>query len=74
MKSQKSYFFLLISVLIFSSVACKQEAKQTDSTSGVQQVTHPKWSVNSSIYEVNVRQYTPEGTFEALEGHLPRIK
>ena len=32
------------------------------------------WSVNSSIYEVNVRQYTPEGTFNAFAKHLPRLK
>lgn len=32
------------------------------------------WSKNSVIYEVNVRQYTPEGTFEAFEAHLPRLQ
>ena len=32
------------------------------------------WSVNSNIYEVNVRQYTPEGTFEAFSKHLPRLR
>jgi alpha-amylase len=32
------------------------------------------WSVNTSIYEVNVRQYTPEGTFNAFAKHLPRLK
>jgi len=26
------------------------------------------------IYEVNVRQYTPEGTFQAFSNHLPRLK
>ncbi|MBC7788556.1 MAG: alpha-amylase [Anaerolineae bacterium] len=35
---------------------------------------HPAWSRNSVIYEVNVRQYTPEGTFAALQQHLPRLK
>jgi len=32
------------------------------------------WSINSNIYEVNVRQYTPEGTFNAFAQHLPRLK
>ena len=32
------------------------------------------WSVNSNIYEVNVRQYTPEGTFNAFSNHLPRLR
>ena len=28
---------------------------------------HVDWSRNSNIYEVNIRQYTPEGTFRAFE-------
>jgi alpha-amylase len=36
--------------------------------------SHPAWSRNATIYEVNVRQYTPEGTFTALQQHLPRLK
>lgn len=35
---------------------------------------HPKWSYSANIYEVNVRQYTLEGTFEAFSKHLPRLK
>ncbi|HVE77871.1 MAG TPA: alpha-amylase family glycosyl hydrolase, partial [Gemmatimonadaceae bacterium] len=34
---------------------------------------HPAWSRNAVIYEVNVRQYTPEGTFAAFQRHLPRL-
>ncbi len=34
----------------------------------------PDWSKNLSIYEVNVRQYTEEGTFEAFREHLPRLE
>ncbi len=32
------------------------------------------WKHTTNIYEVNVRQYTPEGTFRAFEAHLPRLK
>ncbi len=32
------------------------------------------WANSDSIYEVNIRQYTAEGTFKAFEKHLPRIK
>ena len=35
---------------------------------------HPKWSYSANIYEVNLRQYTIEGTFEAFSKHLPRLK
>jgi len=32
------------------------------------------WANNSNIYEVNTRQYTKEGTFNAFAQHLPRLK
>jgi alpha-amylase len=35
---------------------------------------HPAWSRSSVMYEINVRQYTPEGTIAALKPHLPRLK
>lgn len=35
---------------------------------------HPKWSYSTNIYEVNLRQYTLEGTFEAFSRSLPRLK
>lgn len=38
------------------------------------EITHPDWSKNATIYEVNLRQYTQEGTFAAFEKHLPRLK
>lgn len=38
------------------------------------ELNHPAWSKNATIYEVNVRQFTPEGTFKAFESHLPRLK
>jgi glycosidase len=37
-------------------------------------LAHPAWSRNAAIYEVNVRQYTPEGTLAAFQQHLPRLK
>jgi alpha-amylase len=34
----------------------------------------PGWANSTTIYEVNMRQYTPEGTFNAFANHLPRLK
>jgi glycosidase len=34
----------------------------------------PAWTRSATIYEVNVRQFTPEGTFVALQRHLPRLR
>lgn len=32
------------------------------------------WIKTTNIYEVNLRQYTPEGTINAFAAHLPRLK
>ncbi len=37
-------------------------------------LTHPEWSKNATIYQINTRQFTPEGTFKAAETQLPRLK
>ncbi|HMB63565.1 MAG TPA: alpha-amylase family glycosyl hydrolase [Eudoraea sp.] len=34
----------------------------------------PDWHKNATIYEVNLRHFTPEGTFRAFEAHIPRLK
>ncbi len=34
----------------------------------------PDWVTTTNIYEVNLRQYTKEGTFKAFARHLPRLK
>ncbi|MCH5598818.1 alpha-amylase family glycosyl hydrolase [Niabella ginsengisoli] len=37
-------------------------------------MNHTDWKHTANIYEVNVRQYTQEGTFVAFEKELPRLK
>ncbi|MBK6347151.1 MAG: alpha-glucosidase C-terminal domain-containing protein [Bacteroidales bacterium] len=65
----------LIAVFLITGLSCKQKpAGLNKSDSATALVKHPEWSKNLSIYEINVRQFTPEGTFKALEAHLPRIK
>ncbi len=36
--------------------------------------THPAWIMRGNIYEVNVRQYTKEGTFNAFSKNLERLR
>jgi len=56
-------------------VACSGPQKETPVKKAPQSfVAHPEWSRNATIYEVNIRQYTPEGTFEAFLEHIPRLK
>lgn len=62
---KKTVFAILLAVTALAA-SC--------STAPEQAGTHPQWSHNAVIYEMNVRQYTPEGTFEAASRQLPRLK
>ena len=35
---------------------------------------HTPWAYDATIYELNTRQFTPEGTFAAAEAELPTLK
>ena len=66
-------------LLLFAmTIGCNTSNKKDDSSryqpKEFVEVQHPEWSKNATIYEVNVRQFTKEGTFKAFESHLPRIK
>ncbi len=55
-------------------VSCQNNQTKVPAKEVVKGVTHPAWSKNAVIYEVNIRQYSPEGTFAAFEKDLPRLK
>jgi glycosidase len=38
------------------------------------QQKHPEFMNQGNIYEVNIRQYTKEGTFKSFAKHLPRLQ
>lgn len=55
--------------------ACTQSTSiSAKENAAVSIVKHPEWSVHANIYEVNLRQYTPGGTFAEFENHLPRLQ
>lgn len=66
--SKKNWLGLL--ALLILAVGCSETSEQLP----VSKVEHPEWSKNASIYEVNIRQYTPEGTFNAFREDLPRLQ
>ena len=37
-------------------------------------ITHPEWTKDAAIYEINLRHFTPEGTLAAAQKSLPRLK
>jgi len=55
-----------VAMILFAAFSCSQKP--------VVPSYHTEWSENATIYEVNVRQFTPEGTFRALEEHLARLQ
>lgn len=61
---------LMAAFAAFLGLASGASAQQPAHTS----LPHPEWSRNAVIYEVNTRQYTPEGTFKAFQAQLPRLK
>jgi len=66
--SKKVIIRNIILLLVLFFLSC---GKTQNNTGGL---SHPEWSYNKIIYEVNLRQYTEEGTFKAFEKHLPRLK
>ncbi|MEO6671604.1 MAG: alpha-amylase family glycosyl hydrolase [Ferruginibacter sp.] len=79
----KRYFTrsLFLPALTFLNMVTMAQDKKTISTNAAAympkkyvELKHPEWSKNATIYEVNLRQYTSEGTFRAFESHLPRLK
>lgn len=50
-------------------VACAPKKQQTCC-----EHQHPCFAYDATIYELNTRQFTPEGTFQAAEQELPRLK
>ncbi len=70
---------LLAGLLMVAAIACdKQPPAQAAASPYTPQpyikLTHPDWSKNATIYQINTRQFTAEGTFAAAEAHLPRLK
>ncbi len=74
------HLLTLITLAFLLTTSCKESPKadSSDSKSVVKEERDiyalPDWAKNATIYEVNLRQYTEEGTFNAFIEHLPRLK
>lgn len=64
---------LMITLSILNWISCVPAADQGSETLR-SHVINPEWSYNANIYEVNTRQFTSEGTFNAFREHMPRLK
>ena len=64
----------LITITLAMLLSCGNQNKQPlEETTGLNNA-HPEWVYDAVIYEVNTRQFTPEGTLTAFSAHLPRLK
>ena len=65
---------IILIEIIFATLRCS-EPQNPEEIIGFPEVSvAPDWTKNMSIYEVNIRQYTPEGTLNAFSEHLDSIK
>lgn len=70
----KNWILILVLSVLGTTTAKSQTTDLRYQPKEYVEITHPEWSKNATIYEVNLRQYTQEGTFAAFEKHLPRLK
>lgn len=67
---------LLTALLLSTLLSCKKETEQktaNNSSSQISAIT-PEIEENAVIYEVNIRQYSEEGTFNAFTKNIPQLK
>jgi cyclomaltodextrinase / maltogenic alpha-amylase / neopullulanase len=83
--NKKTHFPIALSVLgamtagLFS---CGEPGAKTETAKAVSlgsgtmedSLVHPDWSKNVTMYEVNLRQHTAEGTMKAFTKDIPRLK
>jgi glycosidase len=71
----KHFFrYSFIVVLLFSFLVLSCNGEEPVIADDEIEFLPPEWAVNANIYEVNIRQYTPEGTFNAFAEDLPRLQ
>jgi glycosidase len=66
-------------IVLFMLAACgtanqKEKNEITNNKSMTENFTPVDWAHTTNIYEVNLRQYTPEGSINAFAKNLPRLK
>jgi len=74
----KIFKFVLLLTIITIIVSCNTKTKKNFMQKNTEyfnkeELRYPERIKNSVIYEVNIRQYTEEGTLKAFQKHLPRL-
>ncbi len=76
-----STIIVLFLIVLGCSDTVKVEPQKSQSSDLVKyqpedyvKLTHPEWTKNATIYQINTRQFTQEGTFQSAQKELPRLK
>jgi alpha-amylase len=64
---------VLLSLMLVTLLACQSSSVKT-TQENTTNTNDMNWIYSTNIYEVNLRQYTPEGTINAFLKELPRLK
>ena len=71
-------FRVLIFTLAVLIVGCQSNVSNVDrqlhQVSSLVTVQNPEWLKSATIYQINTRQFTPQGTLKAAKDQLPRLK
>jgi glycosidase len=60
-------------LMFLAGISCSPK-QRTENLTKEPVFQHADWTKNANIYEVNIRQYTDEGTFNAFAKEIPRLK
>ena len=63
-----------LALALFLTSCSQGEKPKEGEPEPAQPESHNEWSKNATIYEVNIRQHTSEGTLKAFESDIPRLK
>ncbi|TFW28829.1 alpha-amylase family glycosyl hydrolase [Duganella callida] len=65
---------MIKTLLLAAFLACGVAAAGPYDPQPYVQFRHAEWTKNAAIYQINTRQFTPEGTLRAAERELPRLR
>ncbi len=74
---RKNLIFINLLLILLIWLGCSPKNTQQQYKPQLRQIVENSVyhkAQKSVLYEVNIRQYTPQGTFKAFEKHLPRLK
>jgi glycosidase len=70
----KKTILVFLCLLLFTNTSHSKNDLVRTNTDSIRSKEHPVWSYSSSIYEVNIRQFTNEGTFRAFIPQIEKLK